>query len=108
MQIEVVENGIQAMRKIETWQAEGTDKKHIFVFAYDTTRSEDLTHFTDTEHVGLGELRFEEVFTNLFRDRTQVLHSKLTAIGVPVKEAFTLEEKMKDGCVVVIRTHPSP
>lgn len=102
VKVEVVKNGLQAVRIINDWMAEGYPRELIYLFALNEVRSENLTHWTETGDMSLMELGFGETIENYFRPRDRELYSLLTSLGLTDHEAFQLENEMEAGRIVIV------
>jgi hypothetical protein len=100
--VEVVENVLGAKTKIETLASEGYTKDDIYVFAHDKRRSEDITHGTGTESIGVKEQGMIESMGNLFKSRGDELRSKMKAVGMNRTEAAAYEEELDKGKLVIV------
>ncbi|WML50454.1 general stress protein [Neobacillus sp. PS3-34] len=100
--VQVVENGVQAMEKIESLQTEGFLKEEIYLFAHDEDRSEHLTEATNTGEVGIGEQGVFSAVGNLFKKRGDELRSKFESLGLSKQEAENYERELDKGRLVLV------
>ncbi|UII55804.1 general stress protein [Cytobacillus spongiae] len=98
----VAENGVEATQSIEALQSDGYDKEHVYIFAHDKNRSENLTSATSTGDVGIKEQGFFESIGNLFRTRGDELRSKMRSVGMSQVEAERYEEVLDTGKLVIV------
>jgi hypothetical protein len=100
--VHVVENGVQAMDKIQTLETEGFAKENIYLFAHDEDRSEHLTEATDTGGVGMKEQGILNTVTNVFKSRGDELRSKFESLGMSTQEAEQYEVELDKGRLVLV------
>ncbi|MCD7034748.1 general stress protein [Metabacillus sp. GX 13764] len=98
----VIENGVQAVEKIKSLEAEGITKDSIYLLAHDPKRSEDLTEGTHTHEVGMSNEGIFNSVANVFRSRGDELRSKMVSLGLSQTEAEQMEEQLDEGKVLLI------
>lgn len=100
--VEVAENGVQATNTIGLLENEGYAKEHIYIFAHDKDRSDNLSDATDTGSVGMKEQGFIDSVGNVFKKRGDELRTKMEALGLTKMEAEKYEEVLDEGKLVII------
>ncbi|MFT8321388.1 MAG: general stress protein [Bacillus sp. (in: firmicutes)] len=103
--VEVVENGVQASNVINALENQGYEKDHIYIFAHDKDRSDDLTEATDTAEVSLQEQGLFDSLSNVFKKRGDELRSKMQSVGLTELEAEKYEEVLDTGKLVIVGSH---
>jgi hypothetical protein len=101
-QVHVVENGVQAMEKIEQLITTGFTKEDLYLFAHDKDRSEHLTENTDTGEVGVKEQGLMNSVGNMFKSRGDELRNKMSSLGLSSEEAEQYEKDLDKGKVVLV------
>lgn len=100
--VEVVENGVQATNTIDMLNNQGYPKEHIYIFAHDKDRSENLTDATDTGAVGMKEQGLFDSVGNVFKKRGDELRSKFESLGMTTAEADQYEKVLDEGKLVIV------
>ncbi|MEW9108399.1 MAG: general stress protein [Cytobacillus gottheilii] len=100
--VEVVENGVQATNTIDMLNNQGYSKEHIYIFAHDKDRSENLTDATDTGSVGIKEQGLFDSVGNVFKKRGDELRTKFESLGLTTTEAEQYEEVLDQGKLVIV------
>ncbi|WP_425481188.1 general stress protein [Metabacillus lacus] len=98
----VLENGVQAVEKIEQLEVEGFKKDNIYLFAHDSNRSKHLTENTNTESVGITDQGIFTAVKNVFSSRGDELRAKFEGVGLSKEEAEKYEEELDYGKVVLV------
>lgn len=100
--VQVVENGVEAKKEIEQFIMKGFEKEDIYLLAHDKNRSKDLTSSLDINDIGIKEQGVFESMANVFRSRGDELRSKLQSLGLTTTEAERYEQELDLGrCVIV-------
>lgn len=100
--VEVVENGVQATEKINSFEAAGFAKENIYIFAHDKERSEHLTDATETGDIGFKEQGFFDSIGNMFKKRGDELRAKFESLGLSKQEAEQYEMELDKGRLVLV------
>lgn len=102
VKVEVVENGVQATKKISSLEAAGFGKENIYIFAHEEDRSEHLKEATETGDLGFKEQGFFDSIGNLFKSRGDELRSKFESLGLTKQEAEQYEAELDKGRLVLV------
>ncbi|NHM30150.1 general stress protein [Neobacillus terrae] len=100
--VEVVENGVHALEKIQSLQAAGYQKDDIHLFAHYEKREEDLTKELQTAEMGIGDQGLMNSIGNMFKKRGDELRSQFEALGLSQQEADTYEKELDNGRLVLV------
>ncbi len=102
LKVEVVENGVQATEKINSFEAAGFGKENIYIFAHDEDRGEHLTEATETGGMGFKEQGFFDSIGKMYKSRGDELRNKFESLGLSKQEAEQYERELDKGRLVLV------
>ncbi|TFE25786.1 general stress protein [Cohnella luojiensis] len=101
----LVNNGLEAYDVVNNLHRQGFTEKEIYVLAHERDQTDRLAEVADTNKVGISEEGMFETVANLFRNRGDVLRSKIESMGFDSYEASMYEAELDDGKVLVMARH---
>ncbi len=100
--VHVVNNILEARKKIEEINHQGYGKEKIYVLTHDKQRTGEITEHIEGNEIGLAEEGILNAVANLFRSTGSELRAKMRSMGVSSEQAEHLEEEMDKGKIVIL------
>lgn len=100
--VHVVDNILEARKKIEEINHQGYGKEKVYVLTHDKKRTEEIAEHIDSNEIGLVEEGVLVAVANLFRSTGNELRAKMRSMGVTSEHAEHLEEEMDKGKIVIL------